>query len=197
MTAIMRAAGYGGPSCPRCSKPLHLASLRDGEEVCPSCNVFFEARVFHPLQRVVRVTVVDAGPEGSNPCANHPRNAAVSNCQRCGVFICSLCELGVSGTRYCPSCFDRLSQEGAIAGTQLRFRDFRGLAMVSGLVGLLFSIALGIPLGILTIYYAIKGLRDRNAEGSSRVPAVMALLLGAVDIGLGCLFVYSMFHKTR
>jgi uncharacterized paraquat-inducible protein A len=196
MTAIMRAAGYGGPACPRCKKSLDVASLRDGEEVCPSCNVFFEARVFHPPQRTVHVTLAGAGPQGSNPCANHPRNAAMSNCQRCGVFICSLCELDVSGTRYCPSCFDRVSQEGGIGATQLRFRDFRGLAMFVGFVGLVLSILLGIPLGILTIYYAIKGLRDRNVEGSSRVPVVMALLLGVLDIALGCLFVYSMFHKT-
>jgi hypothetical protein len=197
MTTIARAAaaGYSGPSCPRCKKALDVATLRDGEEVCPNCNGYFEARIFHPPRRVVRVAVVNTGPEASSPCANHPRNAAVASCEHCGVFICSLCELDVSGTRYCPSCFDRLTQDGTIATAQLRFRDYRSLSMFFGLVGLVLSFIFGIPLGILTIYYAVKGKRDRNAEGASTVPAIIASLLGLVDIGLGCFFLYTMFHK--
>ena len=193
MAPAARVRAYGGPVCPRCSQPLDFATLRDGEDICPHCSGFFEVRVFHPPQRVVHVAAIDTGVESATPCANHPRNSAVGNCQRCGVFICSLCELAIGGERYCPSCFDRLSQEGTLPAALLRFRDYASLSLTTAFVGLLFSILLGVPLGALSIYYAIKGFRDPNAVPKPRGTLILAILLALVDLALGAFLLFSLF----
>ncbi|MCU1246600.1 MAG: hypothetical protein JWN02_2510 [Acidobacteria bacterium] len=194
MAARALALAYTGPVCPRCGKPLDLPTLRDGEDICPSCSGFFELRLFHPPQRVVHVAALATAVDAATPCANHPRNVAVANCQRCGIFICSLCELEVGGDHYCPSCFDRLSQEGALPGALLRFRDYSRLSMTTAVVGLLMSVFFGLPLGIAAIYYAIKAFRDPNTFRGARVGLVLAILIGIGDILLGGYFLWSLFR---
>ena len=178
------AQTYRGPVCPRCSKALSFDAVRDGDVVCPHCGRDFEARVFQPPRRVVRIAAVDTGVETATPCANHPRNAAVANCERCGVFICSLCELEIGGSHYCPSCFDRLSQEGTLPTAALRFRDFGTLAMTSALFGLLTAAIFGIPLGILAIYYGVRGFKDPNSR-DGRVRLTIAIAIAVIDIITG------------
>lgn len=189
------ALAYRGPVCPRCGKAIVFDAVRDGDVVCPHCDREFEARVFQPPRRVVRVAAVETGIESATPCANHPRNAAVASCERCGLFVCSLCELEIGGSRYCPSCFDRLSQEGTLPTAALRFRDYASLAMITALGGLLLSMVLGIPLGILAIYYAVRGFRDPNSR-ESFVRLVIALAFGLGDVVLGGFFLFAFFFAV-
>ena len=192
--ATARVITYVGPACPRCNAPLALESITVGEDICPRCQGFFTATVFHAPQRVTRVLqLAQTGPESAGSCANHPRNAAVTNCGRCGLFICSLCELDLHGEKYCPSCFDRLTQNGGIETAQTRFRDWRTLSFAVALVGLIFSeIMIGIPLGVLAIYYAIRGFRDPQWSKDKMFMLVLAIIMALVAIGLG-LVVFAAF----
>lgn len=164
--------------------------MRDGDVACAHCGGDFEARIFQPPRRVVHVAAAETGVAAATPCANHPRNAAVANCERCGIFICSLCEIEIGGSRYCPSCFDRLSQEGTLPTATLRFRDYASLALATGLGGLVMSMLLGIPLGILAIYYAVRGFKDPNSR-ESRVRLVFAIVLALGDLALGSFFLFA------
>src|SRR5215468_9046251 len=93
---------YAGPQCPRCRAPLP-EEMHDGANVCLECLGDFEARVFRSPQRSARVLqLAQSGPEGAVSCANHPRNAAVAACDRCGLLICSLCQLDVESGKLCP-----------------------------------------------------------------------------------------------
>src|ERR1700736_5909655 len=95
-TAAKKASPYEGPQCPRCGNLLADVSRHTGTIVCPTCSRNFEATAFNPPQRKMRVVeVAQSGPEGANACANHARNTAVTTCQRCGLFICSLCEMNL------------------------------------------------------------------------------------------------------
>jgi hypothetical protein len=194
-----RVVTYVGPACPRCNKPLDLTKVTtDGEDICPTCQVFFEAQVFHPPQRIARVLqLAQAGPEGASSCANHPRNAAVTSCERCGVFVCALCDLDLGGVHYCPSCFDRLTPTGGTdpmsAEAQTRFRDYGTLALGTAGLGFILSwVLIGIPLGALAIYYAIRGFRNRDAaEGRAfALLSAIVIALGDLAIGLGMLNTY-------
>jgi len=168
--------------------------MHDGANVCLICLGDFEARVFHPPQRSARVLqLAQSGPEGAVSCANHARNAAVAACDRCGLLICSLCQLEVESGKLCPSCFERLSQDGAADTTRTRFRDYGSLAGVWAFVGLLFSaLMLGIPLGIVSIYYCIKAFRHRESR-SSLAFVVFALFLAIGDIFISISILASMF----
>lgn len=157
-----RVVTYAGPACPRCNLPLSLENLTLAEEICPRCQGYFRSTVFHPPQRIARVMqLAQSGPEIAGSCANHPRNAAVTNCSRCGLFICSLCELDMHGEKYCPSCFDRLTKDGGIEQAQVRFRDWGALAIAMAVVGLFFDwMMIGVPFNVMSVYYAIRGFRD-------------------------------------
>ncbi|MBV9494916.1 MAG: hypothetical protein JOZ54_11770, partial [Acidobacteria bacterium] len=123
MTAqIQVARTYDGPECPRCHARLTADWVRSGIIQCPDCSRDFEATAFHPPQRRAKIVEVMAVVDGANACANHARNAAVTTCQRCGLFICSLCDMNVGTGSYCPSCFDRLRASNELRGSSARYR---------------------------------------------------------------------------
>jgi len=192
--AIPRPA-YVGRQCPRCRAALP-EELHDGANVCLTCLGDFEAHVFHPPQRSARVLqLAHSGPEGGVSCANHARNAAVAACDRCGLLICSLCQLDVEGGKLCPSCFERLSQEETSDTTRTRFRDYGSLAGIWAFAGLIFSAFLfGIPLGIISIYYSVKALRHRESR-SSFLFVIFALLLAVVDIFFSTSILITLFRQ--
>ena len=189
---------YAGPHCPRCRAPLDDARLNDGANVCLSCLGDFEARIFHPPQRSAHVLqLAQSGPEGGVSCANHARNAAVAACDRCGLLICSLCQLDVENAKLCPSCFERLSQDGATDITRTRFRDYGSMAGIWAFVGLIFSaLFLGLPLGIVSIYYCIKAFRHKESR-SSVTFVVIALMLAILDIFISAGLFASLFQHTK
>ena len=174
-----------------------------GTIICPSCGLTFEANAFNPLQRKLQVVeVAQSGPEGANACANHERNTAVTSCQRCGLYICSLCDMNVGTGSYCPSCFDRVRTEGSLNAATTRFKDYASMARTSAIVGFLFMFMfLGLPFGALTIYYARKGLQQAKAEGRPtagiRVAGVFGFLEALVGIGYIVFGVLAFMGKLK
>lgn len=198
------AASYTGPECPRCRVTLTPDWIRSGDITCPFCNREFEATAFQPQQQrpqLVTTQVIEVGPEGANSCANHARNAATASCQRCGLFICTLCELNVGSGSFCPQCFDRVRDEGTLQSAARRYRDYAGIARAAAIVGLLSTLFFGsIPCGALAIYYGYKGRAQRREEGRSVVGVTITMIVGALEILLGLavfgLMIYSVFQTT-
>jgi hypothetical protein len=191
------------PHCPHCAQALTADWVHSGTIVCPYCSRPFLAETFQPPQRKLRpVAVVESFPEGANACATHPANAAVTSCQRCGLFICSLCEMNIGAGSLCPSCFDRVRAEGELRGAATRSLDYASMARLAGLSGIVFSIAfLGIPLGGLTVYYARKGMKQRRDEGDRTWGMVVLMILGVLEVlstfALIGFFVWSAFKGTK
>lgn len=171
------SAIYTGPQCPLCSTPIDPATIRTGLTECAYCNGAFEAT---PFQAVVRahgaVAAVTETPEGvAAACANHARNAAVTSCQRCGLFICSLCDMNIGQGSYCPSCFDRVRNEGAL---QARYRDYATMATSGAVIGFL---CMSLPIGPFVIYWGAKGIKQRRMEGRGIGGVVTAIVFGALE----------------
>lgn len=176
-------AVYGGPACPHCQTPLDLASRVGGEQHCPACARTFEAAWFQPAARRERVTEVGAaGPDEAASCAAHRRNAAVASCDRCGIFMCTLCRTESDGMAVCLPCFERLAAEGGLHSAATRYRNYLGLAWISGLTGALLWLP-GLIAGPAAIYYAMRGMRQMREWGDvgGRGRAVAALALGVVS----------------
>lgn len=174
-------APYSGPQCPRCETPLFGTQLRTGDQTCPSCGGAFEATAFEPPQRVVaRPELVVGGPEEASACAYHARNAAVTSCHRCGVFICALCEMNVGTESYCPRCFERVRSDGSLKAGR-RYRDYAMMARTAAFLSVPSSLAmLGIPFAAVAIYYAVRGRRQRIDEGRSPAGMYVAMLIAAI-----------------
>jgi len=191
---------YEGPECPRCKARLTTDWIRSGVITCPDCNRPFEATAFHPPQPRLRVAEVTMTPEGANACANHARNAAVTSCQRCGLFICALCDMSVGSGSYCPACFDRLRAEGTLKGSSTRYRDYAAMARNSMLIGIFFF-AFAWMFGIASLVYARKGLKQLQAEERStvglHVVTVFAVLEIVGSLGLTIVMIISLAGGFR
>jgi hypothetical protein len=133
--------------------------------------------------------VVVAGPDGANTCANHARNAAVTSCQRCGLFICSLCDMNVGAGSYCPSCFDRIRAEGTLKAAPRKYRDYASIARLTAVIGLIAYFAWPI-VGAISLYFVPKGFRQRRAQGRSGAGMVVVGILAVAEI-LGGIAFYS------
>ena len=180
----MGAAGYRGPACPRCRESLDLAVLLSGRQWCPRCGLEFEAVRFEPPAREVRVLGAAAGQgDEAFACPAHRGNAAVATCERCGVFLCGLCRIGVGEQELCPACFDRVAAGGEAVLVQNRLRDFEAMGWLLAVSGLLCSFA-GVVTGPAAVVCAIKARRQRLAWGDA--PRNGRLLAG-VALGVASL----------
>ena len=189
---MIEAYSYRGPHCPRCEMNIPLHELRTGAIQCPHCFGEYQATAFAAPERnsTAVAEVVAVGPEGANACANHERNAAVTSCQRCGLFICALCDMNVGTGSHCPSCFDRLRAEGTLLPAARRFRDYALMARSAAVFGFLLVFPFGILFGPVAVHYATKGRVQRIAEGRSTAGTTITLVLGALET-LASLAIYS------
>ena len=189
--AALARADPGGAFCPRCRVDLEHARLTSGRRRCPSCGGAFEATRFDPpsLAAAPR-SLGEAAPGAATACADHRGNVAVANCGRCGVFMCELCRIDADGQVLCPSCFDRLSAEGALASTRTTFRDYGRLGFTYLLLGLLFSFVAA-PVGLAVVYAGVQLLRQRARIGEgSAVRAWVLIVLGALEALGGAAMLY-------
>ncbi|HEX6084727.1 MAG TPA: hypothetical protein VF266_09395 [Thermoanaerobaculia bacterium] len=138
----------------------------------------FEATAFQPREvRHQAVQVVTETPDGTAAaCANHSGNAAVTNCQRCGLFICALCEMNSGSGTFCPSCYERARTETQQGGGT-RYRDYASMAVSGTIFSLLCWL---IPIGPFVIYWGYKGIAQRRAEGVRPVGQIVCMVLGVV-----------------
>lgn len=173
------SAIYTGPQCPLCSTPLDTATIAAGLTTCPSCEGVFEATPFQAIVRTHQaVQGVTETPEGvTAACANHARNAAVTSCQRCGLFICSLCDMNLGHGSYCPSCFERVRNEGPL---QARYRDYATLSVSGAVIGLLCTWWF-VPVGPFVIYWAARGIKQRRLEGRGIAGVVTTMVVGILE----------------
>ena len=100
-------------ACPACGRALPVAPLPPpagpgigNRQDCPFCAASFEVTAFPALGRGLAAgraaEALLAGSEAS--CFTHPHKRAVVACDRCGRFLCGLCEVQIGEQHYCPAC---------------------------------------------------------------------------------------------
>jgi hypothetical protein len=122
---------------------------------------------------------------GEAACFFHPGKRAAAPCDRCGRFLCSLCDLELDGEHLCPACFESGQSKGKIKSLENRcFRHDR----------LAFALAVWpivvIPLMYFTvvtapaaIYIAIRRWNSpRGPRRQGRGYLIAALLAALIEI---------------
>ena len=107
-------AGFNPPaqalSCPKCRLAIDTSRLLPGAVVdCPACRSNLSFTVFPALSHPPESVSTASGEhalEGEAVCFFHAEKRASVACQRCGRFLCSLCDVPFGGRHLCPSCLD-------------------------------------------------------------------------------------------
>lgn len=96
--------------CPKCELGLETAVAGSGTETaCPACRTRFVAHLFPAFLTPPATISAASGQkavEGEAACYFHPEKRATVACERCGRFLCALCDVPFSGKHLCPSCLD-------------------------------------------------------------------------------------------
>ena len=111
--------GPAAVTCPHCSADIPDDS---GWQSCPYCQKWLQIRVW-PIVRHNTNAVSALSDQAT--CFFHPDKAFQACCQRCGRFVCALCDLQLGVEHVCPTCFERgRGDSGAEAGkAEWRYRD--------------------------------------------------------------------------
>src|SRR5207302_11083915 len=132
-------------------------------------------------------------PAGATACANHARNAAVTTCVRCGLFICALCNMDVGTGPHCPSCFDRLQADDALSPAATRYRDYASMARIAMIAGLFFSfLFLGVPFGAVSLFYARKAFKQLREAGRSKFGLIIVIIFAVLEIIAGIAWIAAL-----
>ncbi|MCJ8330474.1 MAG: hypothetical protein HRT89_14690 [Lentisphaeria bacterium] len=91
--------------CPKCLKDLTNENLSAEIDYCPKCNVGLDIYIFSAAFRDNKVESAAAIPEdGGASCFYHEEKKAELLCDRCGKFICLLCDINLGDQHVCPNC---------------------------------------------------------------------------------------------
>ena len=112
----------GTVSCPSCQGTITPLATQDGSQVCIFCHEKLQIRFWGAVKQ--NASAATALTDQST-CFFHPDKAFQACCQRCGRFLCALCDLQLGAQHVCPTCFDRgRADSGAeAASTDWRHRD--------------------------------------------------------------------------
>lgn len=109
-------------SCPSCGGDIAPVETESGWQSCPSCANRLQARVW-PIVRQNTNAVAVLSDQAT--CFFHPDKAFQACCQRCGRFVCALCDLQLGADHICPACFERGRAESGVENSKAewRYRD--------------------------------------------------------------------------
>lgn len=109
----------GAVTCPHCLLDIPADSRWQS---CPYCQKWLQVRVW-PIVRQNTNAVSVLSDHAT--CFFHPDKAFQACCQRCGRFVCALCDLQLGAEHVCPTCFERGRTDSGAAGgkAEWRYRD--------------------------------------------------------------------------
>lgn len=112
----------GAVICPSCNGDVAPVEAKTGWQTCPYCEKRLQIRVWDSVQQNTNAA---AALSDQARCFFHPDKAFQACCQRCGRFVCALCDLQLGAEHVCPACFERgRGDSGVEAGkAEWRYRD--------------------------------------------------------------------------
>lgn len=187
-------------TCDRCLIRLPVDALNvDGFVACPGCNtptrvLIFPAYFRPPSGAVAGETLL---VDGESSCFYHPGKKAVVPCDGCGRFLCSLCDVELSGEHLCSNCIETGQRKGRLEQLTAERKLYDSQALSYAVGGLLF-VVLCPPVSAFAASAAIYlVVRHWNSPlglmRKGRWRYIIALLLAAGELGLLVLLVVFTF----
>jgi hypothetical protein len=122
--------------CPHCSADIPADSAWQS---CPYCQKQLQLRIWPVIRQNNNAA---AAMSDQATCFFHPEKAFQACCQRCGRFVCALCDLQLGAEHVCPACFERGRANSGVeaAKAEWRYRDvlYDSIALTTGWGWILF-----------------------------------------------------------
>lgn len=193
--------GVSPIECPACRAALPSPQLnREADEPCPACRRPLRAFAFPALYRPPEnATRAAASVPGDATCYAHADHAAQSACDRCGRFMCGLCDVDLGGRHLCPACLDIAREKTDRGRFEARSIRYDGLALA-----LAFWPGAALATWFLTIFTAPAALfltirfwgRPLSILPRSRVRFVFAFLLSLAQIVGWIVLIYTIVQNA-
>lgn len=167
---------------------------------CPGCFLALETWVFPALFKgpVIGQAADAVMVDGEAACFYHPRKRAAVACDRCGRFLCNLCDVELDRKHLCPQCLESGLARGEQQTLENRRVLYDSVALSLAILPLLFFY-----FTILTAPVAIfVAVRYWKKPGSivkrTRMRFVMAILIASLEIaGWATLFGFLIWGGSR
>lgn len=189
--SLARPLAPAAVACPACGYGLAPEAIgRVSEVACPQCRTLL-CGDFFPVFWSPPATgsgMADRADDGEAVCFFHPENRATLSCDRCGRFVCTVCDMPLGTRHLCPTCLS--SGLGAEKLPELIVRRFHwaNAAFLAGLLPLFafFLWPFFIVTGPLAIFCALFGWKRPGSvpRGRRHWVAVLGLLLGIVQLAV-------------
>lgn len=118
-TAALPLRAPGTVLCPSCGGDLVPVETGTGWQSCPYCEKRLQIRAWPVVRRSANASAAMADQA---TCFFHPDKAFQSCCQRCGRFVCALCDLQLGAEHVCPTCFERGRADTGLDGGKAEWR---------------------------------------------------------------------------
>ena len=196
-------------ACPSCGFTVPLDALAHGGETpCPQCRAGLRGALFPVFWNPVPAahSLADHAGDGEAVCFFHPENRATLTCDRCGRFLCTVCDMPLGTRHLCPTCLS--SGLGGEKLPELVVRRFlwADASLLTGLVPLLAGLFVWpgfIVTGPAAVFCALFGWKRPGSlpGGRRRWVAVLGVICGVLQLAVwsGMLFLFtnsSLWAKT-
>jgi hypothetical protein len=189
-------------TCGKCLRPLPALILNSTAPArCPSCNVSLHALVFPALFRPVARG--EAGErvvsEGEASCYYHTQKKAVVPCNRCGRFLCALCDFELNGEHICPSCLESGKQKGKMERLEHDRILYDDIALALAVWPMILMCTLSFITAPAALFIAIRHWNAPNSvvrRGKARY--ILAIVLAALQLtALVCWLVFFVAMRAH
>lgn len=165
--------------CTHCPASLKVEEFVKDYASCAQCGTVQRIYAFPALFEGKRAgdfgEAVSVGDEST--CYYHPEKKAVVVCEGCGRFLCSLCDLEITGAHICASCLEagRGLEKEKVERSRYLYEE---LAFSAAFLSLILWF-LAIPIGFYALYVSIRHWKKPGRFGGHpRFKKVLAGLIG-------------------
>ena len=172
--------------CPVCHADLPPQLWNAAYETyCPGCRRTVAVAAFPAIARRSAGVAAEPVTEGAEAsCFYHPGKRAAVACDVCGRYLCSLCQVELSGSNWCPACIERQKSQGKLQSLENRRTLYDNIALALATLPALFvwTSLIGAPIALfVTVRYWRAPL---SIVPRTRIRFMIAAVLAVVELGL-------------
>jgi hypothetical protein len=123
--------------------------------------------------------------EGQSSCFYHSKKRAVLPCDGCGRFLCSLCDIELSGQHLCPGCLETGRKKGKLKQLQNQRVRYDTIALSLAVLPVLLLVTVGLTVftAPAAIFVALRYWKiPSSLLPHTRIRFVVAVLLAVCQL---------------